>query len=138
VEKILDVNVSERTDLNSLRNAPGEHKQFKSGGIVIKEGDKADSMFFVLEGNLQVIVKYRSENERFVAALKPGDLFGEMAFFLKEPRTATVIAVGDVTVIEINRDIVEEFMSRDPKNACVIVELLCTRLKKVLASLADY
>jgi len=133
-----NVSTADRVDMASLKNAPGEHKRFASGQTVIKEGDRADSMYFVLEGNLQVIKNYRTIDERFVAALNPGDLFGEMALFLKEPRTATVVSVGDVTVIEIHRNTLREFMQRSPENACVLVELLCRRLKNVLSALADY
>ena len=135
---IWDVTTSEQIDMDSLWNAPGEHRQFSSGEAVISEGDEAESMFFVLEGRLQVIKNYRTMDERYVASLKSGDLFGEMALFLREPRSATVVAVGDVTVIEIHRNTVVEFLHRNPENAYVIVELLCKRLRNVLAALADY
>jgi CRP-like cAMP-binding protein len=133
-----DFNVSDKTDIDSLRSAPGACKQFASGAVVIKQGDVADSMFFVLEGRLQVIVNYRTEDERYVALLERGDLFGEMALFLNEHRTATVVALENAVVHEIDRDTVMEFMRQNPENAYNIVELLCTRLKNVLSSLADY
>jgi len=137
-DSIWNVNTAGQADLKTLRSAPGEHKKFTSGQTVIKEGDRADSMFFVLDGKVQIIVNYRTMDERYVATLQSGDLFGEMALFLKEPRTATVVALGDVTVVEIHRNTVLEFMKLNPENTYVIVELLCMRLRNVLSSLADY
>ncbi|MCL2170386.1 MAG: cyclic nucleotide-binding domain-containing protein [Defluviitaleaceae bacterium] len=135
---LLSLNTSERANLDSLANAPGEHKRFMSGDTIIAEGDSADSMFFVLEGKMQVIVNHLTVDERLVSTLKSGDMFGEMALFLQEPRTATVVAVGDVALIEITRDTIMEFLSESPENAFIIIELLCKRLKNVISSLADY
>lgn len=118
---------------DSLRNAPGEHIHFASGEIIIKEGDvNADTMYFVLDGKVQVIKGKGTSSEKSVATLKTGDLFGEIALILKEPRTASVVAEGDTTVIKIHWDTVVHFMERNLDNAYIILEILCTRLKNSL------
>jgi len=109
-----------------------------AGDIIIKEGDAADTMYFVLEGSVRVAKSCGALNERELAILKPGDLFGEMALFLQEPRTASVVAVGSVKVVEIHRNTVTEFMKKSSDAAYVVVETLCERLKNVLASMGDY
>ena len=135
---IWDVSTSDKVSIDSLKNAQGEQKHFARGEVVIKEGGAADAMYFVLEGMLHVIKNYRTMDERYVASLHAGDLFGEMALFLKESRTATIVAIEDTTVLEIRREAVVEFMKDNPETTYAIVELLCTRLKNVLDTLADY
>ena len=135
---IWDVSTSNRVSIDSLKNAPGLQRRFARGETVIREGDTADAMYFVLDGVLHVIKNYRTVDERYVASLHAGDLFGEMALFLKESRTATIVAIEDTTVIEINKDTVVEFMKSRPETTYAIVELLCKRLRNVLDTLADY
>ena len=139
VKKVWDATTSGRINTASLRNAQGEYKNYASGEAIIKEGDvSAETLYFVLEGNVKVVKSHGTLNERLLAMLKPGDLFGEMALFLKEPRTAEVIAEGNVTVVEIHRNTLTQFMESNPDTAYIIIETLCQRLKNVLADLEVY
>ena len=139
VKKVWDTTTSDKLNSANLRNIPGEHKRFENGQSIVKEGDEnADTMYFVLEGNVKVIKSYDTLNEKILANLKAGDLFGEMALFLKEPRTADVIASGNATVVEVHRNTLTQFMEASPETAYVIIETLCTRLKNVLADFESY
>ncbi|MCL1884172.1 MAG: methyl-accepting chemotaxis protein [Defluviitaleaceae bacterium] len=138
VRKVWDVTTSDKLNVSSLLNAPGEHLTFDSGETIITEGEFADTMYFVLEGNVKVIKSHGTLNAKELAILKAGDLFGEMALFLKEPRTATVIANSNVKVVQIHRDTVAKFMSNSPETAYVLIETLCARLKNVLADMNSY
>jgi len=136
-DQVWNENTADQIHLESFQDAPGEERTFAPNEIIIREGDTANSMFFLLEGKAQVIINHRTADERLVSTLHPGDMFGEMALFLDEPRSATIIALGDTTAFEIHRDTVEAFISRNPANACAIVAILCRRLKNVLATLAE-
>lgn len=139
VTKVWDVTTSDRINAASLKNAPGEHKKFASGEVIVKEGDaSADTMYFVIEGSVNVIKSHGTLNEKRLATLKAGDLFGEMALFLDEPRTADVIAAGNVTVMEIHRSALTRFMEGSPDSAHAIIETLCKRLRNLLADMGDY
>jgi methyl-accepting chemotaxis protein len=137
--KIWSTTTSDKLNPTSLKNIPGEQKKFTSGEKIISEGDtKTDTMYFVLDGNVKVVKSIGTLNEKTLATLKPGDLFGEMALFLKEPRTASIVASGNATVIEIHRDTLSQVMERSPETAFVIIETLCMRLRDVVANIADY
>ena len=138
VRKVWDVTTSERIDTTSLMNAPGNHLTFNANESIVTEGELADTMYFVLEGTVKVVKSYGTLNARELAILKKGDLFGEMALFLNEPRSASVVANSDVKVVQIHRDIVMQFMEKSPDAACVIVETLCARLKNVLSNMGSY
>lgn len=45
--------------------------------------------------------------------MKPGDVFGEMALLLEEPRAATVEAVDDVTVLILDKSTMTEGLGID-------------------------
>ena len=89
-------------------------------------------MYFVVSGSLNVYKSYGKANEMLLATLKPGSLFGEISLFLKEPRTASIIANEQVTVMEIKESDMYNFMNSKPDIAYFIVEILCTRLKNML------
>ncbi|MBN2711381.1 MAG: cyclic nucleotide-binding domain-containing protein [Planctomycetes bacterium] len=59
----------------------------KAGQEVFMQGDKADALYLIDEGELEVI-----RDDAVIAVLKPGDSFGEMAILSGEPRNATIRA----------------------------------------------
>ncbi len=66
------------------RYAPGE--------AVIWQGERNDDVYFLLEGRLEVIITRQGQPLK-VGEIKPGEIFGEIAFFTEDPRYATVRAV---------------------------------------------
>ncbi|OGR85315.1 MAG: hypothetical protein A2901_04545 [Elusimicrobia bacterium RIFCSPLOWO2_01_FULL_54_10] len=64
-----------------------------SDTIVFRQGDKGDKMYLVVQGIIEI---WKSEGHDMkgsrLARLKQGEIFGEMALFDKEPRSATAIA----------------------------------------------
>ncbi|MCX5781744.1 MAG: cyclic nucleotide-binding domain-containing protein [Elusimicrobia bacterium] len=68
---------------------------FKSGDIVFKENDRADSFFIVDSGRVTISKQLGKEKEKILIVFTPGNVFGEMAFFSDSPRTATAKASMD-------------------------------------------
>ncbi|CAM9492819.1 unnamed protein product [Chrysoparadoxa australica] len=78
-----------------LRTVGNVHKRHvNAGDIVVQEGDLGDSMYTIADGTLDVRVQQPGHMSRVVARLGPGDVFGEMALVLSQPRTATVECVS--------------------------------------------
>jgi serine/threonine protein phosphatase PrpC len=87
------------TDRQLLRAMQVVHvRQFADGDIVIREGDKGDALFIVLDGGVRV-----SRGDETLAELGPGEHVGEMALIRDVPRSATVTAVGRTELIAIRR-----------------------------------
>lgn len=76
-----------------------QRESYKEGDIIFKQGDKADAMFFISKGSIDVLIAVgdkRFARTKRVQSLSSGTFFGEMALLQKGPRTATVIASSDL------------------------------------------
>ena len=74
-------------------------KLFAAGEAIVKQGAAGDSMFVVLTGQVRVALEPSGQE---VATIPAGGFFGEMSMLTGEPRTATVRAIGDASVLEIS------------------------------------
>ncbi len=75
-----------------------EVREYEDGATVIKEGDKGDELFIVLDGKVRV-----TRGEQVLTSLGQGEHVGEMALIRSVPRSATVVAVGHAELIAIRR-----------------------------------
>jgi len=62
----------------------------------------------------EIMLKQQRSQRVFLAGLADGDFFGEFSFLSERPRSATVEAVTDVILIEIEREDVEHIAAVDP------------------------
>lgn len=69
--------------------------------VAVREGDRGDAMFLILEGELRVRV-IRHGKESILATLKAGDFFGEISLLDEGPRSADVIANDRSTLLKIS------------------------------------
>jgi CRP-like cAMP-binding protein len=83
-------------------------REFNDGDVIIREGDKGDELFIVLEGKVRV-----SRGEQTLTHLGPGEHVGEMALIRSVPRSANVIAVGPAELIAIRRADFFEILRRE-------------------------
>ena len=69
-------------------------------------------MFVVCAGRVAVVLE---PDRRRVATIEAGGYFGEMSLLTGDPRTATVIALGDCSVLELDADIFRRLAAADPQ-----------------------
>jgi hypothetical protein len=65
---------------------------YAAGETVIWQGERNDDVYFLIDGQLEVLISRDNQSER-VDLIEPGEMFGEIAFFTEDPRYATVRAV---------------------------------------------
>src|SRR4029079_19504717 len=75
---------------------------YGSGETIVKQGEEGQSMFVVLSGDVRVVLGPQRQE---VALIGRGGYFGEMSLLTGEPRSATVLATGDVAVVEIDAEL---------------------------------
>ncbi|MFZ4855832.1 MAG: cyclic nucleotide-binding domain-containing protein [Desulfuromonadaceae bacterium] len=105
-------------------------KTYEAGEIIFSEGEAGDDMFVVLSGNVEV-VKASDDGELRLAELGPGEIFGEMAMFGRNKRSATVRAAGEVRAITIDRKMFMQKIHQDPSLAMRIMEKMSERIRKL-------
>ncbi len=85
----------------------------KAGDALIREGHRSRTLYLVLEGTLVI-----RRGEQLLAVATRGDVVGEIAFLLGEPRTADVWAAHDgVRVLALSEAELSKLLARDPKLA---------------------
>ena len=112
-------------------------KSFYKGEVIVKEGEIGDSFFRLLEGKASVYADWdKKDQEPFrLALLDTGEYFGEMAIIDSYPRNATIVAVGNVRVIEIPKDELTTYFQENPDQ---IFELMKHLGRRVQAMTNDY
>ena len=106
-------------------------KTFSNGDIIIREGDSGNTFFQLLEGEVAVYKNYGEGDEVQVAVIEPGQYFGEMAVIETYPRSSTVVATGDVKVVEIPAEALNDYFTQNPDKILAIMEVFGSRIKKM-------
>lgn len=85
------------------------------GGIVVSEGDPGDSAFLIARGSVRILVVGGHGRPLEIRRLDAGDFFGELAALSGRPRTATVVAVDECELLEIDRWALEKLVEARPE-----------------------
>jgi CRP-like cAMP-binding protein len=118
--------------------------QFPRGKIILKEGEVGDTMYIIAEGTVEVsktlVMKLAREDfqdrDKILTKLSAEDhaIFGEVALFEQNKRTATVVALTDCWLWEISKSDFLRLAEQNPrigyKITRNITQLLCSRLRK--------
>jgi CRP/FNR family transcriptional regulator, cyclic AMP receptor protein len=99
-------------------------RRFAPGSTMVRTGDPGRSFYVLLDGNAKVIrVDARSRR------LGPGDYFGEMALLDDSPRSAGVVADGEVLALTIDRPGFTKLVRAEPALAHALLRTLAARLR---------
>jgi serine/threonine-protein kinase len=82
-------------------------KLFRPGELLIREGDVGDAAYMIVSGRCRAYRTAGAENET-LAVMGAGDVFGEVALLLDEPRAASVEAIDAVTVLVLDKHTMTE------------------------------
>jgi len=84
-------------------------KTYQPGERIIREGDEADAVYFISEGEVEVSVRGRK-----ISRLNAGDYFGEMALITGQPRSADVTALDYCKFATLSQRDFRRFLQRFP------------------------
>ena len=92
-------------------------KTFLSSSEIVAKGDESKTIFYLRKGMARVLGDIEvGENRHMrpgVYDMRSGEVFGELALFGNEPRTASVIALENCDVVLIDGDKLNEFMENN-------------------------
>ncbi|MBK7586168.1 MAG: protein kinase [Myxococcales bacterium] len=80
---------------------------FEPRSLIVREGDEGDAAYMIVSGRCRVF-RETPEGEQTLGTMDAGDVFGEMALLLDEPRAASVEAENQVTVLVLDKRTLNE------------------------------
>ena len=111
-----------------------ERRRFPSGAHIMRSGECDRSLYLLAEGTVDIIIDTSGRPKR-IASISEGSVFGEMAFFDGQPRSASVVASSEVEVLSLTLDRFEQLAAWHPRIACRLLmdlgRVLSRRLRYV-------
>lgn len=104
-------------------------RRFAAGETVFREGDSSNTCYLVRSGHARAIREHADGRQIALATFGPGDIFGELAMFDDERRSATVEAIDALDVLAILGPDMRRMMLRRPQLAVALAASLSRRLR---------
>lgn len=104
-------------------------RQFKKGDVLIRKGDEGDSLFMIGDGWVKIVTVDALGNELTLNQCGPGEAVGEMSLFDRAPRSAGVVALSEVAVLELKRDAFLKLLDQRPDVALLVIRGISSRLR---------
>ena len=111
-------------------------RQFSGGEVVFREGDASDTCYIVRSGRARAIREHPDGRSITLANFGPGEIFGELAMFDDELRSATVEAIEDTEAIGILGGDMRRRRREHPDIAVKLISALGRRLRETNERLA--
>ena len=112
-------------DLSGMAEAVKATVHVAEGEVVCREGETADRWWIVADGYADVTVA-----GLYAATIGPGESIGELALLDGEPRGATVTAVTDLVLHEVEGDAFRDALVGSPQVAVALLTQLAQRLRR--------
>lgn len=113
-----------------------ERLTYTKGEDLFHQGDAGTAAYVILEGAVDIVVG-EGDDELVVNHLEQNELVGDMALLSTKPRSATVRAETDVTVLELKKELFLELLEGSPHVAAHIARIMSDRLYNMTAQFQD-
>jgi len=112
-------------------------RSFERGEVIFQEGSQGDVMYVIRKG--RILIKREHAGGRTIALTEmgPGDLFGELAIFDKEARSATAECIEKTNVVALTSGDVTRVLTRNPEIAVKLLQQLSRRIRAANSRIGD-
>ena len=105
-------------------------RSFEAEHVVFREGDDSDTCYVVRSGHARAVRSHSDGRAITLASFGPGDIFGELAMFDDERRSATVESVDDLEVVAVLGADMRRLLRRHPDIAAKLLAAVTRRLRQ--------
>jgi len=112
-------------------------REYGNKEIIFRQGDVADAMFYILDGNVKVTVTSRRGKRAVLAILRQGDFFGERCLMSRSLRMSTATAIHQSTLARVKRTTMARIMQREPAFAKLVICYLLSRIVRIEENFVD-
>jgi hypothetical protein len=114
-----------------------QERSYQPGDLIVRQGDPADGLFILLEGTAHAQLR-RQDGDQLLGRFVEGDLIGEMALVMHEPRSADVVADSPVRALLVPTAAFDQLATRHLELGLVLTKLVADRLgQSALDGLGD-
>ncbi|WP_334174838.1 cyclic nucleotide-binding domain-containing protein [Pseudoxanthobacter sp.] len=113
-----------------------ERISFQDGEYLCRQGERGNTAYILLSGAADVVLE-SAGGARRLAHLHSNDIVGEISILIDVPRTASVIAAGEVTALAISKDNFLKMLTRFPEMSLEVMRVLAHRLERTTRDLAQ-
>ena len=106
-------------------------RSFAAGEVVFREGDESNTAYVVRSGHARAIRQHSDGRILTLANFGPGEVFGELAMFDSDRRSATIEAIDQLDLLAILSADMQRLMREHPDIAVKLVVTLGRRLREV-------
>jgi CRP/FNR family transcriptional regulator, cyclic AMP receptor protein len=133
-------------DVETLRNIPlfaglptprlkliaytAEMVRFESGEVIVRQGDPADAVYILAEGEAEVLLTDDQGQDMSLGTMGRHTLFGEIGVLCKGRRTTTVKAKEGVVTYKISSQLFLELVRSSPEIGMQVMTVLAQRLER--------
>lgn len=111
----------------------GTLRKVKKGEEIVRQGETSHNFYLILEGKVHVHIDTKSGAHFEVGELKQGDFFGEVACIYQLPRTATVEAFVDSTLLEFSDKTVDAMVHMSPIAGDSLMKVVQRRMVETIS-----
>ena len=105
-------------------------KTYPPNSVICKEDAIEHTFYMILEGNFEVTKTINNSDKRYLKTLSAGDFFGEMALIHNAPRAATVTALTDAILLELDDEGFNRVLKHSSSVAMAMVGEISNRLRQ--------
>lgn len=122
--------------LPAVATDAGAPRRLPHGEVVIRQGDRATSLFLVTDGIVRLSSVTREGREVVVALLGTGEVFGESAL-VGRPSPVEARAIGRTDVVALPMPLLRDLLERHPATAEELLRLIASRLHRTARALGE-
>ena len=115
-------------------------KCYPKDSYIVRKDDAGTSLFLIRSGKVKIVLEKPTGGEVSLSTLGKGSFFGEMSLFDEKPRSATVVAQEDTTIVEIRREAFLQQITKSPEISLKILAEMAGRIRstdETVKELAD-
>lgn len=114
--------------------AEGRHSQrWEPGQLIYLQDTEAKEFYYILSGTVKCFISSPDGDERTLTRHHGGELIGEAAFFDRQPRVSSAVAVTPCQLVAVDRQHLTEVFARHPDLAISMLEYLARTVRLLSA-----
>jgi len=112
-------------------------RDYRDKQAIFTQGDKADAMFYIQNGNVKLTVASKGGKKAVIAILRRGGFFGEGCLVRQSMRMSSATSIQPSTIARVKRVAIVRLIHEDPTFARLVISHLLSRIERIEEDFVD-